>query len=195
MAKNELICLALVYHQQSYAYAMSEFLQSLGLNQWAHISKPSLYTALRRLEKEGCLNVNQVRVGEMPERKIYSITPLGIERFRKECRDGLISVDSGEDLFALALTFNTVLEPSESILALQERKRRLCSLHSELQEKLQKTQEHQVRHSEILCQMGMDVKELEIRATDECIELYQNDPEFFTVRLKKLYTGMMAQYA
>lgn len=76
----DLILLGLIRNQPMSAYDLSKM---SGVFELVKISVPAIYKNVRRLEKGGHLVHLKDKKGNMPEKKIYSITAKGEEKFRE----------------------------------------------------------------------------------------------------------------
>ena len=121
MAKNELVSLGLIFHHPLHAYAINAVVKGLGLEHWALISQPSIYTALARLEKDGCVSVSSEKVGNMPDRKVYAITDAGRVRLADELREALGATGQEASQFHLGLLFMFGL-PLDEIRAIMQKR-------------------------------------------------------------------------
>ncbi len=125
MSKNELLSLALIYGEPRHAYALNAIIKEVCLEHWAHISQASIYNTLNRLAEARCVEVSTERVGNNPERKVYSITETGRERLRQELREALVTPTMGDNPFYLAVMFTFGLPVEEVIALLEQRIERL----------------------------------------------------------------------
>ena len=75
--KNDLVVLGLVFEQDRYGYEIIQEVKKRDFEHWANINPASIYNHLNRLEKSGALSSRTEKVGNSPERKVYSITEEG----------------------------------------------------------------------------------------------------------------------
>ena len=75
--KNDLVVLGLVFEQDHYGYEIIQEVKARDFEQWANINPASIYNHLNKLEKSGALSCRTEKVGNSPERKVYSITEEG----------------------------------------------------------------------------------------------------------------------
>src|SRR5438309_6913753 len=75
------------------------------MHDWAEVGRASVYQALRRLEREGCVSGKEQGGGGGPERRVYRISRVGRNRLRRGLaeRFGLGPGGSGEGPLALGL--------------------------------------------------------------------------------------------
>ncbi len=76
----DLILLGLIKNQQVSAYDLSKM---SGIFELVKISVPAIYKNVRRLKANGYLKSSTVKSGNMPEKKIYTITKQGEKRFQE----------------------------------------------------------------------------------------------------------------
>jgi DNA-binding PadR family transcriptional regulator len=75
--KNDLVVLGLVFEQDRYGYEIIQEVKRRDFEQWANINPASIYNHLNKLERAGALSSRTEKVGNSPERKVYSITEEG----------------------------------------------------------------------------------------------------------------------
>jgi len=74
----DLLLLGLIRNEPLSAYDLSKM---VGIYEMVKISVPAIYKNIRRLNKEGYLEYSIEKNSKMPEKKIYSITSKGSDRF------------------------------------------------------------------------------------------------------------------
>ena len=75
----ELILIKFIREKPSYAYEIERMINERGIRQWVKIGGTTVYQVLDRLAKKGILQVSLEKEGNMPQRKRYSLTPVGKE--------------------------------------------------------------------------------------------------------------------
>jgi len=117
---NDLVILGILRRNPTHAYQIERIVQNHNIRSWARISKPALYKRLKSLEQEGLLTSRKERVGNVPERTVYELTPAGCECLADMVAQGLRSGGFlGQDLIA-SLPFIEALDRSRAIESLQE---------------------------------------------------------------------------
>jgi DNA-binding PadR family transcriptional regulator len=192
MAKNELISLALIYSEPRHAYALNAIIKEMNLEHWAHISQASIYSALNRLASTQCVEVSADKVGNMPERKVYSITEAGKERLRKEVREALGSTGMGDNPFYLAVAFAFGVSAEEMIATLEERIRQIEVGQVHMKGQLGHLDEVGAKQAHIMVEAGIEHMRVEVRAATKLVELLRDDPDFYerdvTRQLRQIHT-------
>lgn len=179
MSKNELISLALIYSEPRHAYGLNTIIREMNLEHWARISPASIYNALNRLADAGCVEVETEKVGNMPERKVYSITNSGKERLRNELRRALAQPEMGENPFYLAVSFAFGLRADETIALLQQRIRHLEIGLQHMEREGIHLEDVGARQAKIILEGGMDHMRVEIKTIGRLIEMLRDDPDFY----------------
>lgn len=86
MSSIDLIILGMIKKGPMSPYDIDQLIEVNRINSWVKISTPALYQNVKKLAAKGYLSYVAVKKGEMPEKKIYSITPGGNEYFLKLMR-------------------------------------------------------------------------------------------------------------
>ena len=191
MAKNEMVCLGMVYSQPSHTYALDGFIKEMGLEEWSNISRASIYNTFKRLKSEGCVTVTAEKVGEMPERKVYAITEKGKQRLLEELRENMLLPPSGDNLLFLAMCFNFGMSADEAIEILEGRIENLSNELEKLKTVYEESEKWNVYHSMIMINAGRKYLELDIETTREFIKLLSEVPDYYGKTLSEMYRAMM----
>jgi DNA-binding PadR family transcriptional regulator len=78
MSKNELAILGLLAEGPKHGYQIHQQIKFRHMEMWAKINMASIYNTLTRLDEQGLITPEKERVGNMPERTVYSITASGL---------------------------------------------------------------------------------------------------------------------
>jgi len=81
MSTINLFLLGFIRERPRSAYEMANFIEDHNIPRMIKISAPAVYKNLIKLSREGYLETEKVKEGEMPEKTIYSITEKGQEFF------------------------------------------------------------------------------------------------------------------
>lgn len=191
MAKNEMVCLGLVYSQPCHTYILDGIIEEMELEQWANISRASIYNTFERLESQGCVTVTTKKVGKMPERKVYAITEKGKQRLLKELRENMLFPSTSDNTFALAMCFNFGMSADESIEILEKRIENLNNRIEKFKIDYEEVKKYKVYNSMILINAGRKHTELEVETAKEFVELFKKDPDYFNEKLSEMYRAMI----
>ena len=81
MSSIDLFLLGFLYEKPWSAYELTCFVAEHQLGELVKVSTPAIYKNILRLANRGFLNSRTEKNGEMPEKKVYSITENGEEYF------------------------------------------------------------------------------------------------------------------
>lgn len=191
MAKNDLVSLALVYNEPLHAYAINAIIKEMGLEYWAHISSASIYSTLSRLQKVGCVDVSTEKVGNMPERKVYQITEKGRNKLLDELKDALLTPDTGDNPFYLAIAFAYGITAKEAVPILKERIERLKIMIDHVTHEYEQLKEINGYSGMIITKAAKKHIEIEVETAKEFIELLESNPVYYTDDLKNMINEML----
>jgi len=120
--KNDLVVLGLLFEQDRYGYEIIQEVKKRHFEQWANINPASIYNHLNRLEKSGALSSRTEKVGNSPERKVYSITEEG-RRLLSDMVVEALSSDSCADyaIGDLGMAFVYCTDEQAALGAIQSR--------------------------------------------------------------------------
>jgi len=125
MSKSEIAILGLLAECPMHGYQIHQQIKEREMDYWAKIKLPSIYSTLTRLEEQGLITPGKEKVGNTPERTVYSITPSGHEQLSEQVQAFLREDDHPEWLFGLGVAF-ICGAPREKVLeALQLRKQNI----------------------------------------------------------------------
>ncbi len=138
MSKNEIAILGLLAEGPKHGYQIHQDIKRREMDWWAKIKLASIYTTLTRLEEQALIKSEKEKVGNTPERTVYSLTPQGRDRLSEMVQYFLSEDDRPEWLFGLGVAFITGA-PREQVLAvLRERREHLKQRDVDLQNHLNK---------------------------------------------------------
>ena len=187
MAKNEMVALGLIYSEPCHTYVLDRLINEMRLEQWANISKASIYNTLKRLESQGCVTVTAEKVGNMPERKVYAITEKGKQQLLEELRENMMLTPSGDNLFFLAMCFDFGMSADEAIELLEKRIENLNSGIHKLKVAYEEVKKHEVYNSMILINAGLKHTQVEIETAKDFVKLFKEFPNYFNEKLFEMY--------
>jgi len=130
MTKNDLVVLGLLKEQSMHGYQIKHQIELRELNHWARVSLASIYYTLNRLEERGCITSHHEKVGKMPERSVYQLTPKGERQLARLVEKALVSEKTPEDNFSVGIAFMYGLQ-KEKVEACLEEKVGLLQKHAE----------------------------------------------------------------
>lgn len=81
MSSVDLFLLGFIIEKPRSAYELAKFINDNDLKEMIKISKASVFKKLLKMESSGHLQFETAKSGEMPEKKIYSVTEKGRQYF------------------------------------------------------------------------------------------------------------------
>lgn len=122
MMENNLVVLGLLNERPMHGYQIMQEIRARLMDIWAKINISSVYNTLTSLENRGLISIKKEQVGNMPERKVYSITGTGTKRLKSLAREELSKIEKGNKIaFWLAVGFIQNLTPEEAKTYLTKR--------------------------------------------------------------------------
>lgn len=115
-----LLLLGLLAAQRLHGYRINDFIER-NLGRVSRMPKATAYTLLTRLERAGLVEAIAERVGNRPERRVYAITPAGLEHFHAMVEEVLRQPDPLELPADHALMFIDSLSRAEAARAMRVR--------------------------------------------------------------------------
>ena len=112
------ICLGLLTRGDATGYEIKKQFEDDGFGHFAEASFGSIYPALSRLTEEGLVSVREEAQEKRPDRKVYSVTAAGRDRFL-DALHRPVPEDRHRSAFAFAMLFSHLM-PRERVQALLE---------------------------------------------------------------------------
>jgi DNA-binding PadR family transcriptional regulator len=124
---------ALAEHGPMHGHQIRNQAQSDRAETWTEVKVGALYGALKRLAGEGLIaEVRSERVGNLPERTVYEITPRGREALAAVHDEALRTVVFRPDPFDLALVHASEMDEQDLAHAIADRRATLAARESSL---------------------------------------------------------------
>jgi DNA-binding PadR family transcriptional regulator len=162
MTKNDLVVLGLLREQPMYGYQIKQQVEERHMNHWAQVSLASIYNTLNRLEQRGLIAARQEKVGKMPERTVYRLTPKGEKGLARLVEKALTSGKIPEDDFSVGIAFMYGLDKDQAENCLRKKLDLLKGNLEHLKEEIQVYQGHIPFNWMSLIRSGMGHIKLEI---------------------------------
>ncbi len=130
MSKNEIAILGLLAECPMHGYQIHQQIKEREMDYWAKIKLPSIYSTLTRLVEQGLITSGKEKVGNTPERTVYSLTLVGREELSEMVQGFLSDDDHPEWLFGLGVAF-ICGAPREKVLEALQLRRKNLEKHQE----------------------------------------------------------------
>ncbi|MBN2502086.1 MAG: PadR family transcriptional regulator [Anaerolineales bacterium] len=119
--EKRLFLLGLLRKSEMYGYQITELIKA-HFDFSIAITTPTAYRLLRKMAEDGWITYRDEKVGNRPERRVYSITGKGEVTFQKLLRRSLASYQPADHVSTVSMAFLTLLLPEESLPLLEQRK-------------------------------------------------------------------------
>lgn len=117
--KLRMTILGLIARQDNHAYQLEKIIEKENLREGMDIGFSTIYSTLKKLEKEGYLESYIENQESLPSRKIYSITYAGKEYLRNLLKQSIAQPKFNYLTFDVALFFSDLLPKHERKKALE----------------------------------------------------------------------------
>ena len=121
LSKPATMLLGLISEKPLNAYEIIKQLNYMNVKWWFNISDSTVYSTLKTLEKKGYLSGTAEKVGNMPDRTVYSLSDKGKEEFVATLKASILQFNYDTNIFSIAAFFLSTFTPEERQRLLQER--------------------------------------------------------------------------
>ena len=118
MSSTDICILGIVNEKPRYGYEIEKIIEHRGIRNWVDIKFSSVYNTLNRLERKELLTSETIIDEKNRSRKIYSITPEGIEKLKTGVINCLSNPVKQKSTLDLGLANLPVLSKSEILESL-----------------------------------------------------------------------------
>lgn len=126
ISRYQLVILGFLNELPMHGYQIDQEIKRRSMDIWANISMASIYNNLVSLENKGFISSTKEKSGNMPERKVYSITSKGTKNLSKLVMDGLERVEKYNDIvYLLSVGFIKNIQQEKALMCLNRRKDKL----------------------------------------------------------------------
>ena len=105
LSKPATMLLGLIYEKPLNAYEIVKRLNYMNVKWWFHISDSTVYSTLKTLEKRGYISGTAEKIGNMPDRTVYSLTDTGKDQFTDTLRASVLQFCYDTNIFSIAAFF------------------------------------------------------------------------------------------
>lgn len=121
LSKPATMLLGLISGKPLNAYEIIKQLNYMNVKWWFNIADSTVYSTLKTLEKKGYLSGTSEKVGNMPDRTVYSLSDKGKEEFVATLKASILQFNYDTNIFSIAAFFLSTFTPEERQRLLQER--------------------------------------------------------------------------
>ncbi len=121
LSKPATILLGLIYEKPLNAYEIIKKLNYMNVKWWFNIADSTVYSTLKALEKKNYIVGATEKVGNMPDRTVYSLSAKGKSEFQDTLRSSILQFNYDTNIFSIAAFFLNTFTPDEQSDLLQKR--------------------------------------------------------------------------
>ena len=171
LSKPATMLLGLIYEKPLNAYEIIKHLNYMNVKWWFNIADSTVYSTLKTLEKKEYIIGTTEKVGNMPDRTVYSLSEEGKDEFISTLKASILQFNYDTNIFSIAAFFLNTFTPEEQQKFLQERLTVLQKYRTGIEKQVNPLWENEVSatHSANVKRM-IDLVDAEITGTNRLLE-------------------------
>ena len=171
LSKPATMLLGLIYEKPLNAYEIIKRLNYMNVKWWFNIADSTVYSTLKTLEKKEYIFGTAEKVGNMPDRTVYSLSDKGKEEFIATLKASILQFNYDTNIFSIAAFFLNTFTPEEQQDLLRERLTVLHKYRAGIEKQVNPLWENEVSatHSANVKRM-IDLVDAEITGTNRLLE-------------------------
>ncbi len=171
LSKPATMLLGLIYEKPLNAYEIIKRLNYMNVKWWFNIADSTVYSTLKTLEKKEYILGTAEKVGNMPDRTVYSLSDKGKEEFTATLKASILQFNYDTNIFSIAAFFLNTFTPEEQQDLLRERLTVLHKYRAGIEKQVNPLWENEVSatHSANVKRM-IDLADAEITGTNRLLE-------------------------
>ena len=171
LSKPATMLLGLNYEKPLNAYEIIKHLNYMNVKWWFNIADSTVYSTLKTLEKKEYIIGTTEKVGNMPDRTVYSLSEKGKDEFISTLKASILQFNYDTNIFSIAAFFLNTFTPEEQQKLLQERLTVLQKYRTGIEKQVNPLWENEVSatHSANVKRM-IDLVDAEITGTNRLLE-------------------------
>ena len=171
LSKPATMLLGLIYEKPLNAYEIIKHLNYMNVKWWFNIADSTVYSTLKTLEKKEFIIGTTEKVGNMPDRTVYSLSDKGKGEFQDTVRESILQFNYDTNIFSIAAFFLNIFTLTEQQKLLQERLNILHKYRAGIEKQVNPLWESEVSsiHSANVKRM-IDLVDAEITGTRRLLE-------------------------
>lgn len=171
LSKPATILLGLICEKPLNAYEIIKQLNYMNVKWWFNIADSTVYSTLKALEKKNYIVGATEKVGNMPNRTVYSLSDKGKSEFQDTLKSSILQFNYDTNIFSIAAFFLNTFNPDEQSDLLQKRIQILSKYREDIEKQVNPIWENEVSaiHSANVRRM-IDLVDAEITGTRRLLE-------------------------
>ncbi|MCM1162121.1 MAG: PadR family transcriptional regulator [Roseburia sp.] len=110
LSKPATLLLGIIYEKPLNAYEITKLLCYMNIKWWFNVADSTVYTTLKNLEKKKLISGTTEKVGNMPDRTVYSITEKGEYELKETIKKSILQFNYDTNIFTIAAFLIDILE-------------------------------------------------------------------------------------
>lgn len=111
----ECLVMGLLHSGARYGHEIDKYMEQMKIRYWTKTNRATIYQTLQRIERKGWVTSETEVVGNMPRRKIYTLTPKGKKALQEMVFAGLASQEIVTFDYSIAIGWLEVL-PTQLVI-------------------------------------------------------------------------------
>lgn len=171
LSKPATMLLGLINEKPLNAYEIIKMLNYMNVKWWFNIADSTVYSTLKTLEKKEYISGTAEKVGNMPDRTVYSLSAKGKDEFIATLKASILQFSYDTNVFSIAAFFLNTFTPEEQQELLQKRLAVLQKYRTGVENQVSPLWEKEVpaNHSANVKRM-IDLVDAEITGTNRLLE-------------------------
>ena len=121
LSKPATMLLGLIYEKPLNAYEIIKLLNYMNVKWWFNIADSTVYSTLKTLDKKEYIIGTTEKVGNMPDRTVYTITEKGKSELKNTLKKSILQFDFDTNVFSIVAFFLNFFAAEERQELLQNR--------------------------------------------------------------------------
>ena len=113
LSKPATLLLGIVYEKPLNAYEITKLLDYMNIRWWFNVPDSTVYTTLKNLEKRELIEGTTEKIGNMPDRTVYSLTGKGEDELKETIRSSILQFNFDTNIFTIAAFLMDILDIEE----------------------------------------------------------------------------------
>ena len=171
LSKPATMLLGLIYEKTLNAYEIIKLFNYMNVKWWFNIADSTVYSTLKTLEKKEYIIGTAEKVGNMPDRTVYSLSDKGKDEFIATLKASVLQFNYDTNIFSIAAFFLNTFSPEEQQELLQKRLTVLQKYRAGIEKQVNPLWENEVSaiHSANVKRM-IDIADAEIAGTNRLLD-------------------------
>lgn len=171
LSKPATMLLGLIYEKPLNAYEIIKRLNYMNVKWWFNIADSTVYSTLKILEKKNFISGSVQRVGNMPDRTVYSLSEKGKTEFIDTLESSILQFNYDTNIFSIAAFFLNAFTPEKQQELLKKRLEILQKYRTGIKKQVNPLWENEVSaiHAANVKRM-IDLVDAEITGTKRLLE-------------------------